>query len=219
MELASLKGESRVAAGSRAAARLRRSGRIPCIVYGHGEDPVPVAVPRHDLEILLHQGTHLLELELQGRKHPVLIKEVQYDHLGLAPVHVDLARVSLDERVRVKVPLDLRGTPKGVKEGGILDQVVSDVEVECLVTAIPENLRVDVSGLAIGDALHVSDIPLAEGMRMLSAAEVVVCTVRTPMAEVEAAVPVAEEAGPAEPELIRKEKPEAEEDAGDKEKK
>jgi large subunit ribosomal protein L25 len=212
MELAHLKCESRVVAGSRAAARLRKSGRIPGIMYGHGEDTVPIAVPQHELELLLHHGAHLLELDLNGQKRPVLIKEVQYDHLGTTPVHVDLARVSLDERVRVTVPIELRGEAKGIKEGGVLDQTIADLEIECLVTQIPENVRVSVENLAIGDALHVSDIVLPEGVVALQAADLVVCNVRMPIEAKPAEAAPAEEAAAAEPEVIgRKEKePEAE---------
>ncbi len=216
MELASLKGESRTVAGSRAAARLRKSGKVPGIVYGHGETPLPVMVSLHDLEQLLHHGAHLLELDLSGNKHRVLIKEVQYDHLGMTPVHVDLARVSLEDRVKVTVSLEFRGTPKGVKEGGILDQTVSDLEIECLVTEIPERIRIDVSEMAIGDSLHISDVVLPAGVRALGSPEVVVCTVRAPVTE-EAAAAAPEGEGPAEPELIgRKEKAEEEEKAEEK---
>lgn len=212
MELASLKCESRTTGGSRAAARLRKTGKVPGIVYGHGETPMPVAVSQHDLEIVLHQGRHLLELDLDGQKHRVLVKDVQYDHLGTTPVHVDLTRVSLDERVQVTVALDFRGTPQGVKEGGILDQTISDVEIECLVTEIPTSIRVDVSELALSQSLHVSDLVLPPGVKAITGADLVVCTVRPPVTE-EAATAAAPEEGPAEPELIRKEKPEADEEA------
>jgi len=218
MELAHLKGEARTAAGSKAAARLRKTGKVPGIVYGHGETPVPVALSQHDLELLLQHGTMLLELDLDGGRQRVLVKDVQYDHLGTTPIHVDLARVSLDERVRVSVAVELRGTPKGVKEGGVLDQVISDLEVECLVTEIPERLRVDVSEVGLGGMLKVGDIPLPAGVRAVGSPELVVCTVRQPVAEEEGAAPAAAtEGAAAEPEVIgRKEKAEAEEEAEEK---
>jgi large subunit ribosomal protein L25 len=218
MELAHLTGETRSAGGSRAAARLRQLGKVPGIVYGHGEDPIAVAVPQHDLELLLHHGTLLMELELNGNRQRVLVKEVQYDHLGTTPIHVDLARVRLDERVRVTVPVELRGTPKGVKEGGVLDQVIADLEVECLVTEIPERLRVDISEMALGSTLKIGEIPLPEGVKVMASPELVVCTVRQPVEEEEAAAPAAaaEGAAAAEPEVIRKERAEAEEEAEEK---
>jgi large subunit ribosomal protein L25 len=118
MDIASIKGQPRQLSGTRAARRLRKTGMVPGIMYGHGEEPQAVSVPLHELDLVLQHGTHLLELDLGGTPQRVLIKEVQYDHLGIEPLHVDLARVSLDERVSVTVPLVLRGDPKGVKEAG-----------------------------------------------------------------------------------------------------
>lgn len=218
MELSHLTGESRSASGSSAAARLRKVGKVPGIVYGHGEAPVTIAVPGRDLEHLLHRGTLVLELELDGNTQRVLVKEVQYDYLGTTPIHVDLARVSLDERVCVTVPIELRGTPKGCKEGGVLEQVISDLEVECLVTEIPERLRVDVSEMSLGNMLKIADVPLPEGVRAMGAAELVICTVRQPVEEAEAVAPAAagEGATGAEPEVIgRKEKAAAEGEEGE----
>lgn len=209
MELAQLTAESRKAAGSRAVARLRKEGKLPGIVYGHKEEPQPVAFSLHALELVLQHGAHLLELNLDGVTQQVLIKEVQYDHLGTTPVHVDLARVSLDERVNVKVSVELRGTAKGIKEGGILDLTLADIEVECAVASIPETLRVDVSELGIGQSLHVRDLKLPDGVEAMDAPELVVCTIRVPIAA--EAVEAAEEGeGTAAPEVIgRKEKEEA----------
>jgi len=210
MELTTLHCEPRRAAGSRANARLRRSGKVPGIVYGHGEEPIPVAMARHDLEQLLHHGAHLLELHLGGTTQRVLIKEVQYDHLGVTPIHVDLARVSLDERVRVTVPLELRGEPKGVREGGILDQNIAELDIECLVTQIPENIRVNIADMGLDQMLYVKDIQVPEGVRVLTSPELVVCSIRKPLEEAPAAEPT--EAAAAEPELIRKERPAEEEE-------
>ncbi|MBN1490989.1 MAG: 50S ribosomal protein L25 [Phycisphaerae bacterium] len=212
MELAQLTAESRKAAGSRAAARLRKEGKLPGIVYGHKEEPQAVALSLHALELALQHGAHLLELNLDGVTQQVLIKEVQYDHLGTTPVHVDLARVSLDERVNVKVSVELRGTAKGIKEGGILDLTLADIEVQCAVASIPETLRVDVSELGIGQSLHVRDLKLPDGVEAMDAPELVVCTVRMPITA--EAVEAAEEGeGTAAPEVIgRKEKEEAAEE-------
>ena len=213
MELAQLTAESRKAAGSRAAARLRKEGKLPGIVYGHKEKPQAVVLALHDLELALHRGAHLLELNLDGVAQHVLIKEVQYDHLGTTPIHVDLARVSMDERVKVKVSVELRGTAKGIKEGGILDLTLADIEVQCAVASIPETLRVDVSELGIGESLHVRDLKLPDGVEAMDAPELVVCTVRVPIA-VEGVEAVEEGEGTAaQPEVIgRKEKEEAAEE-------
>lgn len=213
MELTKLKGEKRTAAGSRAAARLRKSGWVPGIIYGHGEEPVPLAMPRRELETVLQQGAHLLEVDVGGKAEQVLIKDVQFDYLGIEPLHIDFARVRLDERVRVSVPIELRGEPKGVKEGGLLDNPVVDMEIECLVTEIPEVIRVNVADLGIGDSIHLRDVPLPEGMKAAGAPDVVICTVRPPIAATaeEAAAPA--EGEQAEPEIIgRKKEAEPEEE-------
>lgn len=214
MEIPTLKGEKRKAAGSRAAARLRRAGKVPAIVYGHKTDPLAVTVDRHDTSLLLRRGAHLVNLELEGGVQPCLFKEAQYDHLGTELVHLDLARVDLTERVKVHVQLELRGAPKGVAEGGVLTAVLKELEVECLVTDIPENIRVDVSGLVMDQVMYVKDLAVPSELKVLSDSEAVVAMVRKPQEE--APAPVAEvaaeaaEGAAAEPEVIARGKVEAE---------
>src|SRR3954471_15487932 len=103
--------------GSRANQRLRNAGFLPGVVYGHKEAVVPVTLPKKELVNHLHRGVHLFDLALDGKAEKVLVKEVQYDHLGAEVLHVDFARVSLDERVEVTVSLEFKGTPKGEAEG------------------------------------------------------------------------------------------------------
>jgi len=210
MEIPTVKADSRKAAGSRAAARLRRAGKLPGIVYGHKQDTVAVIMDRHDMEQHLEHGTHLLQVELGGKTQPCLIKDVQYDHLGSTPVHVDLARVDLNERVKVRVPIELRGHPKGVAEGGMLRQELSDLEVECLVVSIPEKVRIDVSHLALHEVLYVKDLKLEAGLKATKDPDTVVATVRLPQVQVEAPVEGAPVVGAAEPEVIAKGKVEEE---------
>jgi large subunit ribosomal protein L25 len=210
MEIPAIKADSRNAAGSRAAARLRRSGKLPGVVYGHKQETVAVALDRHDMELHLEHGAHLLQVELGGKAQPCLIKDVQYDHLGSTPVHVDLARVDLNERVKVRVPIELRGHPKGVAEGGVLRQELSDLEVECLVARIPEKVRIDVSHLALHEVLYVKDLKLETGLKATRDPETVVATVRLPQVHVEAPVVGAPAEGAAEPEVIAKGKVEEE---------
>ncbi len=208
MEIANIQAEARDAGGTRAARRLRRQGKTPAVIYGHGESPENVAVPVRDLSNLLEHGAHLVELRLNGSPQPVLIKDVQFDHLGVAPIHVDFTRVDLNERVEVKVPLEFRGTPIGVHEGGLLDHDRVEIEIECLVTEIPESIRVNVSDLKLGDSLHVRDIELLPNVKAVTPAEAIICSVRVKAAEVEVAAPTEEAA--TQPEIIgRKEKEEA----------
>ncbi len=207
MQIATLKAEARQVSGTKAARRLRREGKIPAIIYGHGEPPEAVAVPTRELGNLLEHGAHVVELQINGAPRQVLIKEVQFDHLGVAPVHADFTRVDLHERVTVSVPLEFRGTPLGVAEGGVFDQQMVDIEIEALVTEIPSSIRVNVAELKLGATIHVKEIEMPPNVTAVSPAEAIVCSVRAKAAEEEVAA-VAEE-GPTQPEIIgRKEKEE-----------
>jgi len=206
-----IKAKVRVPGGTRAARRMRREGRIPAIVYGHKETPVAVSLPERELLAALAHGAHLVALDIDGSANQCLIKEVQYDHLGDTPVHVDLTRVSLDERVKVTIPIELRGTPAGVSDGGVLDQMLANVEVECVVTDIPDSIRVRVSGLALNQTLRVGELDLPEGVTPMLPETEAVCTVRALGEEPEAEEAEAEaEEGPAQPEVIAREKGEQE---------
>lgn len=207
MEIPTLTVESRKSAGSRAAARLRNKGKLPAIVYGHGEEPAPVSLNTHDVEQHLKHGLHIVNLSLDGNVQPCQFKDAQYDHLGMHLVHVDLMRIDLTQRIRLSVPIDFRGTPKGISEGGIFRHELTDLEIECLVAAIPENIRVDVSGLSLNHVLHVKEIALPDGVTHVLDGEKVVAMVRLPQAVVEAPV-VPVEGAPAEPEVIGKGKQE-----------
>src|SRR5437763_9526706 len=137
--------------GSRANKRLRDSGFVPGVIYGHKEAVVPVTLPKKEVVNHLGRGAHLFDLALDGKSEKVLIKEVQYDHLGADVIHVDFARVSLDEKVKVTVSIELKGTPAGEAEGGVLQQIMADIEVECLVTDIPEIIRHNVAEMKLDD--------------------------------------------------------------------
>src|SRR6187551_3612926 len=113
--------------GSRRNKRLRDAGFVPGVIYGHKEAVVPVTMPKKELVTQLQRGAHVFDLSMDGKSEKVLVKEVQYDHLGLEVLHVDFARVSLDEKVEVTIPLELKGTPKGEEEGGVLQQMLSDL--------------------------------------------------------------------------------------------
>lgn len=185
--------------GSRANKRLRDSGLIPGVVYGHKEAVVPVTLPKKELSNHLNHGAHVFDLSLDGKSEKVLVKEVQYDHLGLEVLHVDFARVSADERVEVTVPIELKGEPKGEADGGVLQQILSDLEIECLVTDIPDAIRHNVSEMKLDDVLHVKELTLPAGVRAIQDEDTIVATVKV-IAETEAAP--AAEAESAEPEVI-----------------
>jgi len=213
MEIPTLKAEKRVGTGTRRSRLVRSGGRLPAVVYGHGEAPENFTIDSHDTVVALKHGARTLQLEVAGQKKQFLIKEVQYDAFGATPIHLDLMRVDLNERVRVKVAIELKGTPKGASEGGILDQVMSDLEVECLVTQIPDTLHPAVTHLGILDALLVKDLVLPPGVTPLAAPDERVAVVRK-LGETPTETPVVEgEATEAEPERIgrvRKDETEAE---------
>src|SRR5580765_2756843 len=149
--------------GSRANKRLRDSGMLPGVIYGHKEAIIPITLPRKEVVTHLTHGAHLFDLAIDGKSEKVLIKEVQYDHLGLEVIHVDFARVSLDEKVEVTVPLELKGTPKGEEDGAVLMQTVNELELECLVTDIPEVIRQSVADMGVDDVLSIKDLKLPPG--------------------------------------------------------
>src|SRR5437867_989417 len=168
--------------GTRANKRLRSSGLLPGVIYGHKEAVVPVSLPKKEVVNHLNRGAHVFDVSLDGKSEKVLVKEVQYDHLGMEVLHVDFARVSLDEKVEVTVPIELKGEPKEA-EGGVLQQVINELEIECLVTEIPEVIRISVVDMKIGDVIHVRDLPLPPGVTTKQEPEAIVVTVKEVMEE------------------------------------
>ncbi len=212
MEAMTINAEPRKTSGTRTSRAMRAAGRLPAVIYGHGEAPESVTLAHHEVEVALAHGARTMQVDLNGAVKPYLIKEVQYDHLGSNLIHVDLARVDLHERVKVRVGIELRGTPKGIHEGGVLDQQMAQIEVECVVTEIPDTLHPVVTHLALGESLLVGDLQLPPGVKVMADPNERIATVR--LLAVEVAAPVApvegEEAVAAEPERIgriKKEEP------------
>ena len=184
--MAVLKATLRDESGKRAARLLRKEGLIPAVIYGHGQPTVSVTLNEHDIDLAVHHGTRILEIELGKEQVNVLIKDLQWDIFAHRVLHVDLSRVNLDERVRVTVPIVLRGTPAGVDEGGVMQQLAPEVEIEVAVRQMPDDIRISVVSLAIDETLRMSDLELPEGATLLSDAEAVVCSVTVLAEEVEA---------------------------------
>jgi large subunit ribosomal protein L25 len=193
--------KAREGRGTRAARRLRRQGVIPGVLYGHGEATVAVALSGDELTKAVRHGIRVVDLDQSGKLEKALIRALQWDALGQDILHVDFARVAADERIVVDVKLELKGTAPGVTAGGNLDQPLHNLEVECLAIAIPESIRVNISGLQIDDVLKVRDLVLPPGVTTKVDPEAVVVIVHPPVAEAEAA-PVGPEAEQAEPEVI-----------------
>jgi large subunit ribosomal protein L25 len=199
-----LKATTRTESGTRNARAMRKEGLVPAVLYGHGEGTVSLALNSRELFFALRHGEKLLDVEMDGSHQNVLIKALQYDTWGKEILHVDLTRVNLDELVTVTVKITLLGTPVGVDDGGSLQQPLNSVEIECRVDQIPEGIRVQVNELKIDDALHVSDLDLPEGSRLLGDPEALVCNVITIAEEIEAEEGEEGEGGEggAEPEVI-----------------
>jgi len=206
---ANVTAEPRSELGSRANKRLRDKGFIPGVIYGHKEAVVPVTLPKKEVVNYLDKGAHVFDIAMGGKSEKVLVKEVQYDHLGMEVLHVDFARVSLDERVEVTVPLELKGEPKGEAEGGVLQQIVAELELECLVTEIPDTIVHNVADMALGDVVHIKDLKLPPGVKALQDEELIVATVKEVAEEAPAEAP----AGSAEPEVIGRKPEDGEEGA------
>lgn len=187
--------------GGKTAAHLRKQGMLPAVIYGHKKDPVHVSVNHRELSDLLHQHTHLLEVDIASSIEPCLVKEIQWDHLGTTIIHVDLARVDLTESVTVSVGLELVGEAIGLKEAGtILQHPMSEIEVTCLASDIPNSIRVDVRELNVDDAITAGQLKLPPGVALAGNADAIVATVKTlAIAEEEEE---AVEAGGDEPEVI-----------------
>jgi large subunit ribosomal protein L25 len=204
--------EPRQHLGSRYASRLRRAGRLPAVIYGHGQPTVHVALDRQRVTDLVHRHAHLLEVVLDGKPEPVLIKDVQWDALGSFIIHLDLTRVDLNERVRVEVRLVFTGEAVGLKEeGAIQERPVARVGVECLATQIPDQIKADVAHLGVGDTLTVRDLKLPEGVTATMHPDTVLASITIMAEEVVEVVPV--EGAAAEPEVIGKKLEEGEEGA------
>ena len=201
---------SRTETGKNVNRRLRVKGLIPGVLYGSKQQAISVAVSPKEIGTILRSASGentLFDLELAGTRRKVILKEFQLEPVKRQLLHADFYEVALDKTLQVKVHVELHGTPVGVKtQGGVLDFVTRELEVECLPTDIPEKLVVDVSELEIGRHIRVSDIKVSDKVKVLTEADIVVVHVVAPRAEEEVApaVEAAPVEGAAEPEVIKK---------------
>jgi large subunit ribosomal protein L25 len=163
--------ESRTQFGKGAARRLRREGKVPGVLYGHGSDPVHVALPDHDLMLALKTSNVLLSVHIEGEDQLVLPKQVQRDPVRHTLEHVDLLIVRRGEKVHVEVPINIVGA---IAPGGLLDTILNTLEVEAEATHIPQSFDVDVEGLGVGSAVHAGDIALPSGTTLVTEPETTV---------------------------------------------
>lgn len=205
MQTGKLAVEYRPLHGTSAVRKLRQEGKVPGVCYGRGEEPISIAFDPKDLVRALDpekRRNTLISMTVSGltdgaRELTVLLRDVQRDTLDGELLHADFQRVRLDEELNVVIPVLLLGKPEGVKLGGTLHQVYRQVQVACRPDRIPVRLEVNVDALNMGDALHVSDLKLPEGVRVLADADSAICTVTAPKAEKTAAEEAAEAAAAA----------------------
>ena len=204
------------------ARRVRREGKIPAVVYGAGKDSLPVSVdPRVVTRILNSESGHntIFDLTLDGEKTKAMIVDWQYEPIKGRLLHIDLKRIALDKVLTVSVPIELRGEAEGVKtQGGILEQMLREVEIECLPADIPSHIELDVSQLTFGKVLRVSDLPHSDKIKFLTDENQPVAHVTSVKEEVVAtpeAAAAEAAAAPAEPEVIKKGKQETEEEGAE----
>ncbi|MGH0037636.1 MAG: 50S ribosomal protein L25 [Myxococcota bacterium] len=184
MSANSLAVEIRTDKGKGVARKLRQSGRVPAILYGHGNEPTSLALDPRVLEGILRESDAGMNTLIDLKGDPriagkmVMVKDLQREPVRGEVLHADLLEIDANQKVHVSVPVHVKGTPTGVSlSGGILDQVIRELELECLPGAIPEELALDVSGLDLGESLHVRDITLPAGVTLLTDGDLSVVSV------------------------------------------
>ena len=216
-----LEAQPRTSGNKNDARRVRMEGKIPAVVYGAGQDSVPVSVdPRQVTRILSSETGHntIFDLALGGSKSKAMIVDWQYEPIKGKLLHIDVKRIAMDKKLAVKVPIFLKGEAAGVKQqGGILEQMLREVEIECLPSDIPSHIDADVSDMVFGKVLRVTDLVRSDKYEYLTDGNQPVAHVTSVKEEVavtpEAAA--AEAAAPAEPEVIKKGKQETEEEGAE----
>ncbi|MDP2922893.1 MAG: 50S ribosomal protein L25 [Candidatus Omnitrophota bacterium] len=224
MEKIKLEAHLREKVGKEKAKKVRKEGSVPAIIYGKGTN---LAVQISSVGLKTLRSTHfsqstIIDMDIANAKKKetfaVLIKDVQYHPLSEAVMHMDFIRVSLEEKIKVNIPVVLKGEAKGIKDGGILEQILWHLTIEGLPLDVPQKIEVDVSDLAIGNSVHVQDIKVADNVRLVNAPGETIATV-VEKKEEEIVAPTPEEAAPTGPEVIKekKETEEGEEGATEKE--
>jgi len=217
----SLQAKARVSKNKNEARRVRKSGLVPAVLYGAKQDPVSVSLDPKQVSKILHSASghnSIFELALDGERTQAMIVDWQYEPIKGALLHVDLKRIAMDQKLTVRVPVVLRGEPAGVKQqGGILEQTLREIEVECLPGDIPTAIEADVSELVFGKVLRVSDLQPGDKVEILTdpnqpVAHVI--TIKEEVAPTPEAVAAEATATPSEPEVIKKGKQETDEVAG-----
>jgi large subunit ribosomal protein L25 len=212
METQQLQVKIKKDTGSLKARKNRKSGQIPAILYGHKQESMMFLLNEKEFSTALDTEAKMVNLKWDSSEEIAFIKDVQFDTFGRKILHVDFVRIALTEKVTTHVPVVLYGTSQGVKEGGLLDHALKEVEIECLPTEIPKNIRINISELAIGNTIHISDLELPANAKVLGSPDAIVVSVHFATEEKE----TSEEEISSEPEIISGRKPEKEEESENK---
>lgn len=195
--------EKREQTGSTASQRLRRSGKVPAVLYGHGQDNQHLAIPNADVKLILRHHSKMVELE-GAVKETALISDLHWDPLGIEVLHMDLMRVDLNEKVQVTVSIHIHGEPKGTKEGGMFLENQHQVDISCSAGSIPESLTLHVADLGVGENLTAASLELPDGVELVSSPSLVICNVAAPKGKQASDGDEEPAAESAEPEVIAK---------------
>ncbi|HEY1264620.1 MAG TPA: 50S ribosomal protein L25 [Terriglobales bacterium] len=217
-----LEAQPRTPGNKNTARRVRRGGKVPAVLYGAGKDSLALALDPKQVTRILHSATGhntIFDLALDGERTKAMIVDWQYEPIKGALLHIDLKRIAMDQKLKVNVPIMLKGEAAGVKQqGGILEQIVREVEIECLPSDIPSSIEADVTELVFGKVLRVADLPHSDKLKFLSDPNQPVAhitTVKEEVAPTPEAVAAEAAAAPAEPEVIKKGKQETEEEGAE----
>jgi large subunit ribosomal protein L25 len=195
--------------GTRVARRLRKRGLIPGVIYGHKQAIVPITLTRDDVVRMIKTPGRLADLDVHGTAETVLIRDVQWDHLGKEVLHLDFARVSAEEMIDTEVALESRGVAAGIAAGGVFEHLVHSLKIRCRAGSIPESLKMDVSHLQVDQGVHVRDLVLPEDVTVSADPDLLLAHVVMRAVEVEEK-PEPEAEAAAEPEVIKAERKEKE---------
>ncbi len=207
-----LSAKKRERTGSRYSQRIRNAGGLPAVVYGHKEEPISISLDAHEAIMHISRGEKVFELDIEGASQHVLLKDLGYDYLGTNIIHADFARVDLNERVQTKAHLRFIGDAQGLKtSGAIMMHPSTELELDVLVSNIPDHIDVDVSEMAVGDIIHASDVKLPlESMKLLTDPETIVAQIVMKAVQEDEGEAGEVGADGAEPEVISEKKEDAE---------
>ncbi|MEP6494204.1 MAG: 50S ribosomal protein L25/general stress protein Ctc [bacterium] len=217
MASATLSASVRADRGTGVARKLRQTGSVPAVIYGHGREPQSLVINTREIDKLLTQisaASTVIDLSVGGSTVRTLIREIQRHPFKRHILHIDFQELVAGEKITVSVPLRFTGTPEGVRNsGGILEEVMHQVHLRVDPSLIPDHINVDVTNLTIGHSLHIRDLNLPEGVTVLDDTKATICVCTAPKAAVETTVAAEGEPGAPEPELIRKVKVDGEDEA------